>query len=236
MSHYYTKVLRTKTRLYTWHYSNPIYYGFPTTRSQQEKQEKAIIGAKREDSLTRTRNNAKVLLELNLTPYTKFLTLTYAKAPSDRQQVIKDFNSFIKRFNKERKAKLQYLYVQEQGKSNTKRWHVHAVLFHDEYIPARDLARIWGKGHVKVNAIDDYRNIGLYLVKYITKDIVALNKKGYISSLGLIKPEYERITTTSPVDTRTADYTYTYTRKYLDKQGNQVEQTCTVAEYSLIIQ
>ena len=236
MSHYYTKSLRTKTRLYTWNYSTPIYFGFPSTRSQQEKQEKSILTAKREDNLTRTRNNAKVLLELNLTPYTKFLTLTYAKAPTSRQQVIKDFNAFIKRFNKEREAKLQYLYVQEQGKSNTKRWHVHAVLFHDEYIPARDLARLWNKGHVKVNAIDDYRNIGLYLVKYITKDIVAINKKGYISSQGLIKPEYERVPTKQAVDTSQADYTYTYTRKYVDKQGNEVTQTCTVAEYSLIIQ
>jgi len=235
MGHYYTKTITTKTRLYTWTYSTPVYFGYPNTTKALQAYEKAVTGTKRDDNLTRTRNNAKILLELNITPYTKFLTLTYANAPTGREQVIKDFNAFIKRFNNQYDTKLQYLYVQEQGKSNTKRWHVHAVLFQDAYIPVKDLKRLWGKGHVKVNAIDDYRNIGLYLVKYITKDIVALNKKGYISSQGLIKPEYELHQFAKEVNVSTADYSYTYNRKFIDKQGKEHVQTCTVAEYSLIL-
>ena len=121
----------------------------------------------------------------------------------------------------------------EQGTQRTKRWHVHAVLFHERFIPVRDLKRAWQNGNVKINAVDDPINIGLYLVKYITKDTVALNKKGYISSNGLIQPHVERNPYTLPIDKSLCDFYTTYSRKYTDRQGKERVQTCELFEIAL---
>lgn len=234
MAFYYNKAITTKNRLYVWKYSSPVYYNYPKTTRALETYEKALEGTKQENSLHRSRNTAKLLVETNFTPYMKFLTLTYANAAAGREQVIRDFNLFAKRYKRDFGYSLKYLYTMEQGKQGTKRWHVHAVLFHERFIPVRDLKRTWSHGNVKINAVDNPINIGLYLVKYITKDAIELNKKGFISSNKLIKPEVVRSPDVLPLEQSQADFYKTYSRKYLDKQGIERIQTCELFEFNLL--
>ena len=247
MSYYYIKTTTTKNRLYVWRYSYPVYYGFPKTARQLETYEKKLEGTKQGNSLYRSQMNAKLLVETNYTPYMKFLTLTYANAAAGREQVVKDFNAFAKRYKRDFGYKLKYLYTMERAnkkgsyiddngkkRTYTNRWHVHAVLFHERFIPVRDLKRTWGHGKVKINAVDDPINIGLYLVKYITKDAVALNKKGYISSLGLTQPHIERSPNALDFDKSLFDFYTTYSRKFIDKQGIERTQVAELFEISLI--
>lgn len=234
MAFYYNKTIATKNRLYVWKYSAPVYYNYPKTTRALETYEKALEGTKQDNSLHRSRNTAKLLVETNYTPFMKFLTLTYANAAAGREQVVRDFNAFAKRYKRAFGYSLKYLHTMEQGKNRTKRWHVHAVLFHERFIPVRDLKRTWGHGNVKINAVDDPINIGLYLVKYITKDTVALNKKGFISSNNLIKPEVVRSPDVLPLEQSQADFYTTYSRKYLDKQGIERVQVCELFEFNLL--
>jgi len=234
MSYYYNKTVITKNRLYIWKYSLPVFYGFPKTTRQLETYEKKLEGTKATQSLYRSQMNAKMLVEANYKPYMKFVTLTYAKAAASREQVITDFNAFAKRYKRQFGYKLEYLYTMERGTKGTKRWHVHAVLFHERYIPVKDLKRLWNNGNVKINAVDDPVNIGLYLVKYITKDAVALNKKGFIASHGLLKPVVERTPIVQHIDKSHADFYTTYSRKYSDRQGIERVQTVELYEYSLL--
>jgi len=234
MAHYYNKTITTKNRIYVWQYSAPVYYGFPKTTRQLETYEKRLEGTKQGNSLYRSQMKAKMLVEANYKPYMKFVTLTYANAAAGREQLVKDFNAFAKRYKRTFGYKLEYLYTMERGTKGTKRWHVHAVLFHERFIPVKDLQRTWQNGNVKINAVDDPVNIGLYLVKYITKAAVQLNKKGYISSNGLIQPVAERIPYAMPIDKSLCDFYTTYSRKWTDKQGKEHVTTCELLEISLI--
>lgn len=247
MSFYYNKTIATKNRLYVWKYSAPVYYNYPKTTRALETYEKALEGTKQDNSLHRSRNTAKLLVETNFTPYMKFLTLTYANAAAGREQVVRDFNAFAKRYKRTFGYSLKYLYTMERGskkgsytddngkkRTYTNRWHVHAVLFHQRFIPLKDLKRVWNNGGVKINAVDDPINIGLYLIKYITKDMVLLNKKGFISSNNLIKPDVVRSPDVLPLEQSQADFYKTYSRKYIDKQGIERVQTCELFEFNLL--
>jgi hypothetical protein len=234
MNYYYSKVVTTKSRVYVTEYSTPIYYNYPKTKRQLETYEKALEGTKETSSLQRARDTAKKMVEMNYTPFMKFVTLTYANAPAEREQVVKNFNLFAKRYKRQTGTQLKYLYTMEKGKRNTKRWHIHAVLFHRAFIPVRDLRAIWSHGNVKINAVDTAENIGLYLVKYITKDMVALNKKGFIASLGLVKPQPERLAYALNIQQSQADFYSTYSRTFKDKQGNNVTMTAKHYEFSLL--
>jgi hypothetical protein len=234
MNYYYTKITTTKNRLYVTEYDTPIYYNYPKTSREIETYEKALEGTKQNASLTRARDTAKKLVEHNKTPFMKFVTLTYANAPAKREQVVQDFNAFTKRYKRYTGTALKYLYTMERGKKNTKRWHIHAVLFHRAFIPLKDLKAIWSHGFVKINAVDTADNIGLYLVKYITKDMVALNKKGFIASIGLAKPPVERVAHSLNIDKDQADFYTTYSRTFKDRQGNEVTMTAKHYEFSLL--
>jgi hypothetical protein len=233
MGFYYSKVIATKTRLYVTQYSFPIFYGFNADSRSLESYEKAVQGTKADMSLYRTRNNLKMLIETNLTPFTKFITLTYANASAGREQITKDFKAFARKLKSYLGGGLRYVYVLEQGKRNTLRWHVHCVLFHDAFIPSRDLKALWNHGHVKINAVDSHTNLGLYLVKYLTKEALDLNKKGYISSQSLIKPVYQRLPESPVIDYSTADYCKKFSRKFKDSKGNSVELSATLLEFDL---
>lgn len=234
MSYYYSKVTTTKTRLYITQYSYPIFYGFKADQRSLETYEKRLEGTKSDYSLYRCRNTAKMLVETNLTPFTKFVTLTYANAARGREQLTTDFKAFIRRLNRYLHKNTKYLYVLEQGKKSTKRWHVHCVLFHDAFIPTRDLKALWSHGHVKINAVDSQSNIGLYLVKYLTKETLALNKKGYIRSQNLIQPKAQRLTVPPVIDSSLADYSKKFSRKFKDAKGIEVEVSATLYEFNLI--
>lgn len=96
------------------------------------------------------------------------LTLTYAENMTDTKQLHSDFHSFWKRY-KRKFGNVDYLSVVEpQGRGA---WHCHVLLRHNEvekiFVPADELAKMWGNGFIKVKALEGVDNIGAYLSAYL---------------------------------------------------------------------
>ena len=153
------------------------------------------------DSLRRTRNTLRRLINANAGKWSereKFFTLTFKDNVSDHEQANAEFRSFIKRLNYKifkKESGLKYVCVVERQERGA--LHYHIVLFNMPFMPVDDLAKIWGHGFVRINAIDDVDNLGAYVVKYIEKTMNEMqekksakvkDKKLYFASRGLHKP------------------------------------------------
>jgi len=69
------------------------------------------------------------------------------------------------------------------------------------FIPADKLAKIWGNGFIKINAIDNVDNLGAYVAGYMSKNLDDPRydgKKRFFSSKGLYKPE--ELKSINPID------------------------------------
>jgi hypothetical protein len=86
---------------------------------------------------------------------------------------------------------LKYVSVLEfQDKNDRGAVHYHMIC-NLPYIKKSELAKIWGNGFVKINAIDKVDNVGAYVIKYMNKDIDDIRLQGlkaYNCSQGLDKP------------------------------------------------
>lgn len=97
------------------------------------------------------------------------VTLTYKENMTDTKQLYKDFDKFWKRYTYRYGKDIDYLTVVEpQGRGA---WHCHLLIRHNDtekiYIPSKDLAEIWGKGFIKIKALEGVDNIGAYLSAYL---------------------------------------------------------------------
>lgn len=164
---------------------------------------------KREDNLFRSRQNVRHIIWSNMGQYTKFVTLTYADTELDQKRVRRDITTFVQSMRR-LGYDMKYLYVLEhqtkrgEKEGNEGCLHVHMVLFIDRYIPKSDLERCWKHGFVDINAIDDVRDLGAYVCKYITKENSAeFGSRVFACSKGLNRPKIERFYTDGLSDTTT---------------------------------
>lgn len=88
---------------------------------------------------------------------------------TDLRRANGEFAKFVKRLKRYVGFSPQYVAVPEFQKRGAVHYH---LLLNCPYIPADELARLWGQGFVKVNAIDNVDNLGAYVTKYMTKDNV----------------------------------------------------------------
>jgi len=124
-----------------------------------------------------------------------FLTLTFAENVQGVLEANKEFSRFVKKlnyfFHKTSKRVVKYTNVIEFQKRGAV--HYHTILYNIPYVEdIKDiLSSVWGHGFIKVNSIKDVRNVGAYVVKYMSKDITderLRGKKTYFQSRGLLKP------------------------------------------------
>lgn len=125
-------------------------------------------------SLRKTFARCRNLINANVTDVSKvrWCTLTYAENMTDTKRLYADFRKFIMRMNTYMKSKkldiFEYIAMMEpQGRGA---WHVHLLLIWETvapYIPNADLAKVWGHGFVKINALDNIDNVGAYLTAYL---------------------------------------------------------------------
>lgn len=97
-------------------------------------------------------------------------------------------------------------------------WHIHCVAYNlTKKFDLKLLNQCWisdpKQGNVNVKTVDDHRNLFKYLIKYLTKEEVAINKKAVLSSKGLKRPtvfelEHPLLSTT---DLGNAHYTTSWT-------------------------
>lgn len=209
------------------------------TKNSREEQEK------RNDNLYRARQNIRRIVWSNQSKYTKFVTLTYAKTTLDIKKVRRDITTFVQGMRR-CGYDMKYLYVLENQKERGKKEnnngciHVHMLLFIDKYIPKQDLEKCWKHGYIGIEKIDNVRNLGAYVCKYITKDNLAeFGKRCYSCSIGLDRPCDERFYTWGFSDSVTAlrfqpedvlrsinvTYSATMNSDFFDINGEPVNQS-----------
>lgn len=198
--HIVAKLVKSGAKIEIYTYNSPLPVGFEKSISNSPPKDGEEGRDKRLDNMFRARQSVRRLIWCNVGRYPKFLTLTYSDAEFDISRVRRDIFNFLKKM-KRRGYDLKYLYVLEHQKNRGKKennigsLHVHMVLFNDEFIPHQVLHDCWSKGQsLDVHVIDDVRDLGAYVCKYITKDAVAeFGGHCYECSQGLKRPEIERI-------------------------------------------
>lgn len=116
-------------------------------------------------SLTKLRD----IINANITnpDYCRWVTLTYAENMTDDKRLYSDFKEFIMRM-RSRNYIFEYIVAMEpQGRGA---WHAHLLMIFDKkapFIPNNQLEEIWGHGFVKIKALSDIDNIGVYLTAYL---------------------------------------------------------------------
>ena len=158
-------------------------------------------GDKRQDNLLRARKNVRQIIWSNQGQYTKFVTLTYSQTVLDVKKVKRDITTFVQSMRR-KGYDMKYLYVLEnqkqrgQKENNAGCLHVHMLIFIDKFIKLEDLRKSWKHGFVGIEIIDDVKNLGAYVCKYITKENLAeFGKRTFSCSIGLNRPSEERFYT-----------------------------------------
>lgn len=132
-----------------------------------------------QESLARTRRDMKRFLYSRLFGHhIRFVTLTYAVAPSSESEARKDLYACMDRYSVMVGHKVQWMAVPEHGSENG-RFHWH-LLFNSHYVRNEVFQKeYWKKGFVKISKIKTKKNMNQqdsalhYMMKYISKDIEA---------------------------------------------------------------
>ena len=211
---YRSKIVTTPFRQYVKTYSNSLLRNYDDIRTSYDK---GTEGTKLERNLQRTRETLKYTIECNTTQYTKFVTLTCNDQSYEREVMIARFKLFIKRLRYKMAKAIPYTYLMEAHKSGA--LHIHAILYLDDYIPQRELQATWSHGIVDIRKLKDSRDTALYVMKYLTKDIIGsnLNKKAYVNSNNLHKPLIDY--SAEPIYLSNPSYIKHYTRTLENEQG-----------------
>lgn len=190
----------------------------------------------RKKTLSQSHSYVRRLINANVKAWgesPKFVTLTFAENVQDIPTANYEFKKFRQRLEYEYKIKLKYLVVMEFQKRGA--IHYHAIMFNLPFIENEKLAMIWGNGFIKINAIDQVTNIGVYVTKYMTKENYEeaksdrlIGKKSYFTSRGLIKPQEtidkkeieQSEAVLSPIKTYEANFENDYLGKINYKQYN----------------
>ncbi len=135
---------------------------------QFEKQEKR---ADDKGSVARSLKNLRDLINANVTEPKKcrWVTLTYADNMQDLNKLYNDFKNFRKRFKK-KYGEAEYINAVEPQARGA--WHIHLILIFNNreeapFIPNEELRDMWKQGFVKITALDNVDNIGVYLTAYL---------------------------------------------------------------------
>lgn len=96
----------------------------------------------------------------------KLITLTYRENMTDLKQLNKDWGNFLKKARR-KWGNFEYIKVKEpQGRGA---WHLHVILIFDRNAPYMDntiLNKIWGKGMVEVENVNNEDKFSSYFTPY----------------------------------------------------------------------
>ena len=200
--HLFARCVISGDKVEFYSYSNPIRSGF----ERKFDIVRHDTTDKRVDNVYRARQNARRLIWSNMTPYTKFVTLTYREVVLDSVRVRRDVKTFVQNLRRTG-YDVPYFYVlehqQERGEreGNEGCLHVHMLIFNDEYLSLDTLNKCWKHGFTDISAVQDKKDpfdqkiadIGAYVCKYITEQGLTLyGKHFYGCSKGLKRPVQER--------------------------------------------
>ncbi len=166
--------------------------------------EKELVPQKRGDNMTRTRNLLLGLALSNEEHWKSFITLTFAENVKDVATANTYFNKWRTQFARGCKKEgfsLKYLCVPEFQKRGAVHYHILTnVPLGSELLPKQKYkqkmydVKYWPHGFCSgfdvKNKVDANFNIGLYMIKYMLKDLDKrlFQKKKVLSSRNLEKP------------------------------------------------
>jgi hypothetical protein len=212
MAQFSEKIIVAGNFIRHYNYTKPMNTGF--TR-KTEFNNKRLHGEKRPDSLTRTRNSFIEYIETNKTPYMKLLTLTTKEPIYNEQEFRKHLQTFFRAFNNYFDISIRYAYVLEGQKTRQQTYslpdaplHAHILIFNNQKFPWQSVKKLWSLGVIDIHKIKKVKHIGRYMAKYLTKETIALNKKGFIRSANLTKAQTVR--TVHPFPWNTPDWNNYY--------------------------
>jgi len=127
----------------------------------------------------------------------RFVTFTFAKNITSLKEANQCWANFIRKFRKDY-PNIKYLGVIEFQKRGAV--HYHVLFFNLKYKPfiKDDIKKIWTHGFIKFKSakrIEKIQHLGLYLAKYLQKDILdvrLLGEKAFFTSKNLTQPEFLR--------------------------------------------
>ena len=135
------------------------------------------------------RDEIRRLVTMNFDNNCIFITLTYKDNITDIKISNKEFKKFIQRLKRAYpEIDIKYLSVIEFQKRGAIHYH---MIVNIRFVNSKDLERLWGLGFVKISVINQVDNVGAYLVKYMSKDLVEprlMGLKAYNCSKGLDRP------------------------------------------------
>lgn len=207
--HMFSKVVRSGDKVEVYVYSTGIKVGhersYDIVKRKQDNTDETL--EKREDNLLRARQRIRRIIWANIGQYTKFVTLTYRETILEIKQVQRDIRTFVQAMRR-KSYDMKYLYVLEHQTERGKKegndgcWHIHMVIFIDDFIPKSDLESCWKHGWVDINSIDDVKDLGAYVCKYLTKENSReFGSRAFSASIGLEKAVEERFYTEGLSDT-----------------------------------
>lgn len=159
-----------KTRYYV--YNKPISVGYKSDRKNYDKNPD---GEKSNFSLFRARDNIMDTINSNITPFSKFITLTCRQACLDRSRFLGLVKNFQRLFFKKFGYHLPYVGIIERQKKrgqkegNAGSWHIHLVVFLEEFLDLPKLCSCWLAGHIDLEIVRS-GDLGRYFMKYLSKD------------------------------------------------------------------
>jgi len=145
-------------------------------------------------------------INANLTPYSKFITLTTKDTVLDRSQFLKLFDLFRRAYKTKYGKNLPYLgKIERQKKRGLKEgnegsWHIHLCCFFETTIQYQAFQDLWTFGFTNIEKVRS-GDVGRYFMKYLTKDDLDIkkNKKVLFKSTGLKEPStFETMTQLIP--------------------------------------
>jgi len=171
-------------------------------------------------NITRTRNMVRRLALANFDSGSKFITFTFAENISEVSAANVKWRAFMQRMRR-KYGTFKYMAVIEFQKRGAVHYH---CIWDLPYIKKSDLAEIWDNGFIKINRIEHVDNVGAYIVKYMTKDLMDsrfVAQKSYQCSKGLQRPlelrgeEAETIIALYELGQKKAVFESSYTSEYL---------------------
>lgn len=197
------KVVISGNHIEFYRYSMPLLCEFEKKQNLLKvKNNEHEEGKKRADNLARSRQSVRRIIWCNVTPHTKFLTLTCGDTCLELKVFQRKLQTFFQAMTR-KGYKLSYLYVLERQlergakEGNAGSWHAHIVVFNDEKIPLDVLNSCWKHGYTDIKILNGLRcrddekikDIGAYVCKYITKDtVLELGSHCFRCSKGLKRP------------------------------------------------
>jgi hypothetical protein len=165
----------------------------------QEQKTGELSYTTRIDNAQRAISQCKRVINSNAgkSPYSdKFVTLTFKEEETDLTRCNNLFKCFIKRLEYNIGQNIEYIAVPQIqwkrfNKYGVKVWHYHVLLFGMDYLKSSELRRIWGRGFIRINAIDKITDVGSYVSRYMEKDFegwLLKNHRRYLTSSGLHRP------------------------------------------------